>query len=177
MPISPLSPRFTKPLVAVLLAVMLLGGAAMLLRAPVLGYGVTCSKSPQIQCLLERETSDGTQRWQVPLGADAAAVVRVEPRLRSGSRVFLYLTSGSREVFAAEFEGGSAIADAQDAAAKLNRVFASGGEATAKVEARPPAYLRWLAWVGLGVMALLVAVIYRQLFGRTVVLSSEGIAA
>lgn len=166
MPISPLPPRLTKPLVAVLLAVMLLGGAAMLVRAPVRGYAVTCTKAQQISCTLEREESGGSQVWQVPLGADAAADVRVEPRRRGGSRVFLYLSSGSREVFAAEFESRTAIEDAQAAAAKLNRVFASGAMATARVEARPPAYPRWLAWGALVVMTLLVLAIYRSLFGR-----------
>jgi uncharacterized lipoprotein YddW (UPF0748 family) len=34
------------------------------------------------------------------------------------------------------------------------------------VEARPPAYLRWLAWGTLGIMALLVLAIYRELFRR-----------
>lgn len=177
MSIPPLSPRYTRPLVAALLGVMLLGGAAMLLRAPARGYVVTCTKSPQISCMIERETSDGTHSWQVPLGSDAAAVVRVEPRRRGGSRVFLYLSSGSREVFAAEFEGGTAVADAYAAATKLNGVFVSGSMVTARVEVRPPAYLRWLAWGGLGVMALLVVVIYRELFRRAAVRSSSDRAA
>ena len=177
MPISPPSPRITKPLVAILLGLMLLGGAAMLLLAPVHGYGVTCRKAQQISCTVEREESGGMQAWQVPLGPDAAAIVRVEPRRRGASRVFLYLTSGSREVFAAEFEGDAAIDDAQAAATKLNRVFASDGVATARVEVRPPAYLRWLAWGALGIMAPLVVVIYRALFGGAAVLSSNDRAA
>lgn len=166
MPISPLPPRLTKPVVAVLLAVMLLGGSVMLFLAPVRGYVVACRKAQQIQCALERETSDGTRTWQLALGADATALVRVEWRRRGGSRVFLYLSSGSQETFAAEFEGDTAIADAQAAAAKLNRVFTSGGVASTRVEARPPAYLRWLAWGTLGIMALLVLAIYRELFRR-----------
>jgi hypothetical protein len=145
---------------------MLLGGAAMLVRAPVQGYAVTCTRAPQIHCTIERETSRGMQRSLVPLGADAAAVVRVEERRRGGSRVFLYLTSASREVFAAEFEGDDAIDDAQAAATTLNRVFAASGTATERIEARPPAYLRWLAWGALGVMALLVLAIYRELVRR-----------
>ena len=166
MPISPLPPRLTKPVVAVLLAVMLLGGSAMLFLSPARGYVVACRKAQQIQCALERETSDGTRTWQLALGADATALVRVEWRRRGGSRVFLYLSSGSQETFAAELEGGTAIADAQAAAAKLNRVFTSVGVASTRVEARPPAYLRWLAWGTLGIMALLVLAIYRELFRR-----------
>jgi hypothetical protein len=164
--ISPLPTRVSKPLVAVLLALMLLGGAVMLYRGPVRSYGVTCTKGQEVHCLLERATSGGMQTSQARLGSDAAAVVRVEPRRRGGSRVFLYLRSGSRETFAAEFEGGTAIDDAQAAATKLNRAFAADGAATATVEARPPAYLRWLAWGALGVMALLVLAVYRELFWR-----------
>jgi hypothetical protein len=166
MQISPPPPRVTKPLVAILLGLMLLGGAAMLLLAPVHGYGVTCRKAQQISCTIEREESGGIQASQVPLGPDAAAVVRVEPRRRGGSRVFLYLTSGSREAFAAEFEGGDAIDDAQAAATRLNRVFAASGAATERIEVRPPAYLRWLAWGTLGVMALLVLAIYHEMSRR-----------
>lgn len=109
-----------KPLVAVLLALMLLGGALMLLRGTAQAYRVSCRKAQQIMCEVERETASGKQTSRIPLGAEATAVVRVEARRRGGSRVFLYLSSGSQKAFAAEFEGGNADADAQAAAAKLN---------------------------------------------------------
>ncbi|MDB4887872.1 MAG: hypothetical protein JWN79_3310 [Gemmatimonadetes bacterium] len=164
MPLAPLPPRITKPLVAVLLALMLVGGAAMLIRGPAHHYAVTCTKAQQIQCVVERATSSGIESRPLVLGPDAAAAVRIATRRRGPARVFLYLHSGSRDVFAAEFEGSTADADAEAAAAALTRVFASEGPATARVEAQPPAYLRWLAWGILGVMALLVFAVYRKLF-------------
>ncbi|MEO7253522.1 MAG: hypothetical protein ABIZ64_04675, partial [Casimicrobium sp.] len=74
------------------------------------------------------------------------------------------MSSSSLAVFAAEFEGVSAIAEAETAAAELNRAFSATTPACARVEARAPSYLRWLAWGGICLLAMFVLVIFRALF-------------
>ena len=86
-------------------------------------------------------------------------------RRRGSARVFLHLISGSQAVFAAEFEGGAAVVQAEEAAAELNRVFSSATPASVRVVASPPSYFRWLTWGGIGFLGMLVLVIYRALFG------------
>jgi hypothetical protein len=78
--------------------------------------------------------------------------------------VFLYLESPSQAVFAAEFEGSAAVSEAEDARTQLNRVFSSPISASARIEVRPPPYLRWMAWDGIGFLGLLVLAIYRELW-------------
>ena len=164
MPISPLRTELLKWVVAALLAAMLIGATAMVYWLPVYGYDVACEKSEQIACTLEREMSSGREIRKVALGTEVIAKVNVEPRRRGASRVLLYLNSSSPAVFAAEFEGGSAVAEAEAAAAELNRAFTAAAPASARIEARTPSYLRWLAWGGICLLATLVMVIFRELF-------------
>ena len=164
MPISSPRTEFLKWLVATLLAAMLIGAAAMVYWLPVQGYGVACEKSEQIFCQLERDTSQGLRSSQVALGTTAIATVEVKPRRRGSSRVLLYLKSSSQAVFAAEFEAAAAVAQAEAAAAELNRVFSSVTPASVRVVVRPPPYLKWLAWGGVCFLGIFVLVIYRELF-------------
>ncbi|MFZ5531572.1 MAG: hypothetical protein ACOY4U_11065 [Pseudomonadota bacterium] len=152
-----------KLLVKILLGLMVPGAAAMVHWGPVRGYVVACEKRAAITCVLERDTATGMQRRHVALGTDARAVVRVQPVRRGPARVLLYLASASGEVFAAEFEGSDATAAAADAVAQLNRAFAATGPATARIEARPPAHLRWLLWGGVAFLGLLAWASWREL--------------
>lgn len=149
--------------VAVLLGAMLVGGVT-LVWVPVHRYAVTCQRVHQISCIIEQETYSGLKTWQIPLGDKAVAIVRVEPMRRSSDRVSLYLNTESQAIFAAQFETSSAVADAQAAAAQLNRVFSTPSPISTRIETRPPAYLGWIAWGGIGLLALFVLVIYRELF-------------
>jgi len=164
MTASALPTTFLKWVVTVLLGLMLSGGVAMVYWSPVHAYRVACKKAQEISCVFERERASGLNSWQMPLGAQAAAVVRVEPRRRGPDRVFLFLQSGSHAVFAAEFEGSAAVAEAEAARAKLNRVFSSEGPAFARIEARQASYLLWLTWGFLGFLGLLVLAIFRELY-------------
>ena len=159
------SPRttFLKWGLALLLAAILVGAVAMAYWLPVQGYVVACEKSEQISCRLQRETFSDQTTWQLAFGKAAIAIVKVQPRRRGADRVFLYLSSGPQNVFAAEFEGDTALAQAEAAAAALNHVFSSSTPASARVEARPPAYLAWLTWGGIGLLGLFVLIIYRAL--------------
>ena len=156
--------QLLKWFVTVLLAAMLVGATAMVYWLPVYSYVVACEKSEQVACTLERETSNGREIRKIALGTEVVATVNVQPRRRGASRVFLYLNSSSPAVFAAEFEGGSAVAEAETAAATLNSAFNSTNPVSARVEARAPSYLRWLAWGGICLLAMLVLVIFRELF-------------
>ena len=153
-----------KWVVAALLAAMLVGAAAMAYWLPIKGYEVTCEKSEKIACMLQRETSSDSRTSQVSLGASATATVKLQPRRRGASRVLLYLNSGSQSIFAAEFEDGAAVAQAEAAAAELNRVFSSATPTSAAIVVRPPAYFTWMIWGGIGFLGLLVLAIYRELF-------------
>lgn len=164
MPSRELPTSLLKWVLIVLLGLMLSGAAAMAYWAPVHAYGITCSKAQQISCAIDRETAGGRDTWQVPLGAQAHAAVRVQPQRRGSDRVFLYLESPSQAVFAAEFEGSAAVSEAEAARAQLNQVFSSTGPASARIEVRPPSYLRWMAWGGIGFLGLLVLAIYRELW-------------
>ena len=164
MPTSSLRTELLKWVVAVLLAALLVGAAAMAYWLPVQGYSVICEKSTLISCVLERETFSNQRTWQVAFGTQAIATVKIQPRRRGATRVFLYLSSNSQTIFAAEFEDGAAVAQAEAAAAELNRVFSSAEPASVRVVARPPAYFTWLIWGGIAFFGMFVLVIYRALF-------------
>ena len=120
MPSLSLRTELLKWVVAALLAATLVGVAAMAYWLPVQGYSVTCKKSELISCELERRNIQrlpdlaGSTRCQGHRHRS-----RVKPRRRRSSRVLLYLNSSSQAVFAAEFEGGAAVAQAEAAAAEL----------------------------------------------------------
>lgn len=120
---------------------MVLGGAALIHFGPVRGYVISCNKAQLISCLLQQDTSSGLRSWQVPLGTSATAAVQVKTHRRSQPRVFLYLDTQTRSVFAAQFEGGDDVGRAQAAAARLNQVFASSVPASARIEVRAPSYI------------------------------------
>jgi len=150
-----------------LILALLLGlGAVMLYRAPVRRYVVACERATQVTCDLEQATAVSTQRWHVPLGSDASAIVRVVPQRRGTARVFLYIESAAGAIFAAEFEGADASAAAGTAAAQLNRVLRASTPAVARVEVAPPPLFRWIAWGALGAMGLLVLAGYREVQSR-----------
>ena len=141
MPVSSLRTELLKWVVAALLAALLVGAAAMAYWLPVQGYSITCAKAVLISCELQRDTLSNQRTWQVALGSEAIATVKVQPRRRGAARVFLYLNSSSQAVFAAEFEDGAAVAQAEAAAAELNRAFSSAVPASVRVVSHPPAYV------------------------------------
>lgn len=143
-----------------ILALLLCACAVMVYRAPMHRYVVACERTTRAECVLEQTGSEGTQRWRVPLGPDASAVVRVLPQRRGPARILLYLASHAQAVFAAEFEGGDAATDAAAAAAQLNHVLRASAPVAARVEVVPPPVFRWLAWVGLVVTGLLIGAVY-----------------
>ena len=102
----------------------------------------------------------------MPLGADGSTVVRVLPQRRGPARVFLYLTSPTGAVFAAEFEGVAALSSADAAAARLNHVLQGAAPAAARVEVTLSRVYRRLAWAGLGVAGLLIGAGYRSVRAR-----------
>ena len=149
-----------------MLAAMLVGVTAVAYFLPVKRYVVTCMHSRTISCELQRDTSSETKSWNVKLGSNPAAIVKIQPVRRGTARVFLYLTSNSGTYFAAEFEGGSARANANAAAALLSKNFSSTHSASVRVVASPPQYLTWLLWGGVSFLGALVLVIYREMFRR-----------
>lgn len=161
---SPRFDEFLKWVVAALLAAMLVDVVVVAYRIPVKRYIVTCEKSQMISCELQRETSADHQTWQGTLGPHAVARVKIQPVRRGAARVLLDLDSGSQAFFAAEFEGGAAGAHAEAAASELNHVFSSAVPASVRVVARPPTYLAWMMWGGIGFLGMIVLVIYRELF-------------
>ena len=60
-------------------------------------------------------------------------------------------------------EGGSALSEAEAAAARLNGVFAATQPSEARVDVSPPAYLRWMLWGAVAFLALLVLVAHRAM--------------
>ncbi len=151
---------------AALLAAMLVGVTAIAYWLPVKRYVVTCRHSQTISCRLQRDTSSEHQSWNIELGSNPMATVKIQTVRRGSARVFLYLTSNSANYFAAEFEGGSARANAETAAAALNGYFSSAHSTSVRVVASPPEYLTWLLWGGIGFLVALVLVIYREMFTR-----------
>ena len=146
-----------KTAVFVVLGVLCVIGAVMLHWAPVSGYAVTCERTTDLSCVLERTEASGAHRTVGPLPDGASAVVRILPRPRGGSRVILELQTPDESVFAAEFEGADADSAADAAAAKLNTVLrARTAPAHARITVAPPPAYRIAAWSGIGVMALVI---------------------
>lgn len=114
-----------KYIIPLLLGPLLVAAFAVAYWGPVRGYSVECRKDVQITCAIERETSSATTAHRFTLGSDPKAVVRVQDVRKGPDRILLYLASSAGEVFAAEFEGGSALSEAEAAAARLNGVFAA----------------------------------------------------
>lgn len=114
-----------KYIIPLLLGPLLVAAFAVAYGGPVRGYSVECRKDVQIICAIERETSSATTAHRFMLGSDPKAVVRVKDVRKGPDRILLYLVSSVGEVFAAEFEGGSALSEAEAAAARLNGVFAA----------------------------------------------------
>lgn len=155
-----------KWLAAVMLAAMLVGVTAVAYWLPVKRYVVTCTHSRTISCELQRDTASEHKRWNIELGDNPVAIVKIQPVRRGSARIFLYLTSNSGTYFAAEFEGGSARANANTAAELLNNTFSSTHPASLRVVASPPQYLTWLLWGGVSFLGALVLVIYKEMFSR-----------
>lgn len=107
-----------KYIVPLLLGPLLVAAFAVAYWGPVRGYSVECRKDVQITCAIERETSSATTAHRFTLGSDPKAVVRVKDVRKGPDRILLYLVSSVGEVFAAEFEGGSALSEAEAAAAR-----------------------------------------------------------
>ena len=156
-----------KYIVPLLLGPLLVAAFAVAYWGPVRGYSVECSKYVQITCAIERETSSATAAHRFTLGNDPKAVVRVQDVRKGPDRVLLYLVSSVGDVFAAEFEGGSALSEAEAAAARLNGVFAATQPGEARVEVAPPAYLRWMLWSAVAFLALLVLAAHRAMQAKT----------
>lgn len=152
-----------KHIVPLLLGPLVVAAFALAYWGPVRGYRVECSKDVQITCAIERETSSATTAHRFILGNDPKAVVRVQDVRKGPDRVLLYLVSSVGDVFAAEFEGGGALSDAEAAAARLNGVFAAAQPAQARVDVAPPAYLRWMLWGAVAYLALLVLAAHRAM--------------
>ena len=148
------------------LTLLLVLAAVMLHRAPVRRYVVTCERAGGVACVIEQTTSTGVQRWHVPLDSGASADVRVVRQRRGNTRVLLYLTTRPSAIFAAEFAGGDAAANATQAADQLNRVLRGTTPGTARIEAAPPPLLRWLSWGALGIMGLLIITGFREALRR-----------
>jgi hypothetical protein len=141
----------------VLLVPLLAGAAALAFWGPVRGYDVRCTKDTRIACTIERHTSSGPSVQSFVLDAPATADVRLMPVRRGSARILLYLVSAPHDVFAAEFEGKDAYAQAQAAAAQLNTLFAAAQPGAVRIEVRPPAYMQWMLWGAVAFLALLVA--------------------
>ena len=146
-----------RPVALVLLVPLLVGAAALAFWDPVRGYDVRCAKEARITCSLGRNTSSGVTSHSFALASPARADVRVQPVRRGSDRILLYLVSAPHEVFAAEFEGSDAYAQAQAAAVQLNTLFAAGQPGAVHIEVKSPAYLQWMMWGGVVFLGLLVA--------------------
>lgn len=159
------SPATLKGLLA-LLVLLLVAAVVVAAWLPVVRYGVTCERRGQVMCLLERDTAGGPQRTPVAHAPEARAVVRVQPVRRGDARVYLYLEDARQAVFAAEFEGRGAAGEAAAAAARLNQALSAPTPAMVRIEASPPASLRWALGGAIGVLALLVIATGRELRRR-----------
>ena len=157
-----------KTTILVVLAVLCVLGAAMLYWAPARGYAVTCERTTDLACVLERTGASGTRRTLVPLPNGGAAVVRILPRRRGASRVMLELQTPDQSVFAAEFEGADADSAADAAAAQLNALLrARTAPARVRITVAPPPAYKIAAWSGLGVMGLIILTGVREIRRRT----------
>lgn len=156
-----------KYIIPLLLGPLLVAAFAVACWGPVRGYRVECRKDVQIICVIERETSLANTAHRFTLGNDPKAVVRLQDVRKGPDRVLLYLVSSVGDVFAAEFEGGSALSEAEAAAARLNGVFAATQPGEARVEVAPSAYLRWMLWGAVAFLALLVLAAHRAMQAKT----------
>ena len=82
-------------------------------------------------------------------------------------RVLLYLDGRPQARFAAEFEGGDAVGDANRAARRLNAFFRHPDSQAVRVDARMPRLNGILSWLALAVMTLLVFVAVRAILRPT----------
>ena len=151
----------TRHVALVLLVPLLVGATALAFWGPVRGYDVRCTKEARVTCTLGRDTASGATSHSFALASPASADVRVQPVRRGPDRILLYLVSAPHQVFAAEFEGADAYAQAQAAAAQLNALFAASQPGAVGIEVRPPAYMHWLLWGGVIFLGLLVAAVAR----------------
>lgn len=105
-------------------------------------YAVTCERSAS-ECAVTRGHLVGSERFRVPIPADARAEVRTTPRKnRAAPRIFLELVNTSERRFLIEYEWGDAEGRATGAAARLNAFLADrGGDVFREVEAS-----RWPVW-------------------------------
>lgn len=152
----------------VLLVPLLAGAAALAFWGPVRGYDVRCTKDARITCTLGRDTASGATSHAFALASPARADVRVQPVRRGPDRILLYLVSAPHDVFAAEFEGTDAYAQAQAAAARLNALFAASEPGAVHIEVKPPAYLQWMLWAGVALLGLITGATYHALRPRRV---------
>lgn len=152
----------------VLLLPLLVGAAALAFWGPVRGYDVRCAKEARITCTLGRDTASGVTSHAFALASPARADVRVQPVRRGPDRILLYLVSAPHEVFAAEFEGSDAYAQAQAAAEQLNTLFAAGQPGAVHIEVKPPAYLQWMMWAGIALLGLITGAAHHALRPRRV---------
>lgn len=156
--------------IVIILVLEIAGGAWMVFGgATVDRYGIDCRKAAQTACVLVQERAGKTESWQVLMDATARASVEVRPMRKGDPAVHLWLAAPSGPVFAASFVGGSAQADAQAAADRLNQVFASTVPASARFDVEPPSWMGPATIFGYGFFVLLSLVVMLQLLkmGRT----------
>ena len=161
--------RLAKLVLITALLLMVAGSVTMLLRGPAMEYTVTCTRAPSAQCILARRgrLAASAGATIVPLtSVDAASVRYLSPR-RGQMRVLLYLDGRPQARFAAEFEGGDAVEDANRAARRLNAFFRHPDSQAVRVDARPPRLNGILSWLAFAVMTLLVFVAVRAILRPT----------
>ena len=148
--------------ILILLGLMIAGGAAMLLFAPVTHYTIECSHTPAAQCTLVRgrllDVVRGGPVIVVVPGFDAA-VVDIVPVRRGSPRVLLYLQTRGQRRFAAEFEGADAGDAAYAAARTLDDFVAHPAQQTVRVDAHAPPFLGILSGITLAIAALLLVTV------------------
>ena len=161
--------RLAKLVLIAALLLMVAGSVTRLLRGPVTEYTVTCTRAPSAQCILARRgrLAASADTSILPLSSvDAASVRYLSPR-RGQMRVLLYLDGRPHARFAAEFEGGDAVDDADGATRRLNAFFRHPDSQAVRVDARAPRLIGILSWLALAVMILLVLVAVRALLRPT----------
>jgi len=112
-------------------------------------YAVTCERDTS-QCAVTRWHLVASERFRVPIPAEARAEVRTTPRKnRAAPRVFLELVNTTERRFLIEYEWGDAEGRATGAATRLNAFLAGrGGNVFREVEGS-----RWSVW---GLLTFLV---------------------
>ena len=113
-------------------------------------YRMTCERAAA-RCSVRRRHFVGSETYQIPIPADARAVVRVTPRKsRSAPRTYLEFVNASERTFLIEYERSGAGVRASAAATRLNAFLA--GEAGAVIEEVEGS--DWPAW---GLLTFVVA--------------------